>query len=128
MNSLPESQRLTVFIEYMTMTCGYNMSSIFSNLTGLITQWHDAHNQRDLDYTIDVIGPFTWHINPRLKNLVEDANDDYDNRNYELAISGFQEARAFVDSRFWQTLDYVFFIMILFAAAGGIIFLLHSKS
>lgn len=124
-NSLPENQRTTKFVEYLSKACEYNMSEIFSNLEVLITQWNDVYNMRHLNYTIEIIGPFTWYINPKLENLVKDGNNEYNHRNYDLSISKFNEAGDLVNSGIWQSLDYFFWIIVVLAAIAGIISLVR---
>lgn len=128
-NALNESQRFMKFAEYLSLACNFNMSEIFSNLAILINQWNDAYHMCALaqNYEVTVIGPFTWHISSKLENLVKDANFEYNYRNYNLSISKFDEARALVNSGYWQSLDCLFWLVVTMVIVGGIILLVRRR-
>jgi len=112
MDSLNESQRFSRFVEYLNVACNGNISETLGNLAILINQWNDADHMRKESYTIAVIGPSTFYVNEKLGMLVKEANDHYNDRDYDLSISRFEEAKDLVDSDLWQWLDYAFWTLI----------------
>ncbi|MCJ7423693.1 hypothetical protein MUP01_05430 [Candidatus Bathyarchaeota archaeon] len=111
-NSLNETQRFSKFVEYLSTAYDENMSEILSNVAILINQWNDANHMREESYTVAVSGPSTLYISQNLETLVKEANDHYNNRNYDLSIGKFEEARNLVNSELWQWLDYTFWISV----------------
>ena len=120
-NSLNENQRFSKFVDYMSAAYGENMSEFFNTLAILINQWNDADHLRRESYTIAVIGPCTLYISHKLEILVKMANDHFNNRNYNLSISKFEEARNLMDSEMWKWLDYAFWSLVIFAVVGAIL-------
>lgn len=123
-NSLNENQRFSKFVEYMSAAYDENMSEFFNNLAILINQWNDADHLKGESYTIAVIGPCTLYISQKLEILVKVANDHYNNRNYDLSISKFEEVKNLMNSEVWKWVDYAFWGLI---ASAGTIFLIRRR-
>jgi len=113
------SPKLVKFIEYLSGAFNYNMTEAFDEwyLQPMITKWKEAKDLRELKYELEVIGPFTWYANSLLADFVNQANYEYSERNYSLAVNKYNDAKELMASSFWLSLDFIIWI----AIAGGII-------
>lgn len=127
-SALDEPQRLIKFTEYLSQAFNYNMTEVLTDgyLKTLITKWKEAKDLRSWEYRLEVIGPFTWYASLKFVNLVNQANYEYNKRNYDSAISKYMDAKALMISSFWPTHDYVFWIVVVVVV--GVIILIRRRS
>jgi len=124
-STLNESQRLIRFTQYLSQAFDCNMTEVLDDwhLQTLIAEWKETKDLRSLEYKFEVIGPFTWYVSSKLVGAVDQANYEYDQRNYDLAIIEYKNAKALMISSFWPTLDLVFWIVV----AGVSIFWIRRR-
>jgi len=128
--SLNETQRLIKFTEYLSQAFNNNMTEVLSEwyLQTLIIKWKEARDLRRSEYKFEIIGPVTWYASSRLADLVNQANYEYNKRNYDFAISKYGDARDLMSSSLWPSLDYVFWISVLILVGVAIVLIRRQSS
>jgi len=114
-STLIESQRLIKFTQYLSQAFYCNMTEVLDDwhLQTLIAKWKEAKDLRSLEYKLEIIGPFTWYASSKFVGVVDQANYEYDQRNYDLAITEYKNAKALMISNLWPALDFVFWIVVV---------------
>ena len=105
---LSETQRLTRFLEYLSEACGCNVTQILDTMPFILTKWFDAYSLRKefLSYKLDSNGPFTESAQGTVLDMIRNATKDYDARDFESAISKFNQVKEYVDSLQNQDASY----------------------
>lgn len=111
-DTLHGDQKLAKFVEYLSEACVDNMTDILNTLPFLITRWFDAYNLRNhySSYELELTGPFTASAQSEVDEMILDANEEYDNRNYEDSIEKFNRVEEYIqtlrsqDANFWQSI------------------------
>ena len=93
-------QKLVKFNAYLSEACSCNMSRILNTLPYLVTRWFDAYNLHNeyRDYKIEITGPFTESAQPTIDQMILNATNEYNNRNYEAAVQKFKEIKELVET------------------------------
>jgi hypothetical protein len=131
--SLPDVQKLSKFLEYMSLACAYNVTQIMDTMPYMITRWSDAYNLRNefLNYKLTSNGPFTESAQGTIDSMIKNATQEYDARNFESAITGFNQVKAYVDglksqdASYWreQTATWQRIVVLVIAAFAALILL-----
>lgn len=131
--SLPDVQKLSKFLEYMSLACACNVTQIMDTMPYMITRWSDAYNLRNefLNYKLTSNGPFTESAQGTIDSMIQNASQEYDARNFESAISGFNQVKTYVDglqsqdTSYWreQTAMWQRIVVLVIAAFAALILL-----
>jgi hypothetical protein len=141
-NGLPGDERRAKFIEYMNEACSCDISEAFDVLPYLIARWFDAYKLRNeyRDYKIEMTGPFTEYAQPTIDEMILNASNEYNSRNFEVSAQKFRQIREYVEelerldasywteqAKLWRTiaiLEVVLFAILL----AFVVFSCHRKS
>lgn len=106
--SLPDAQKLPKFLEYMSLACACNVTQIMDTMPYMITRWSDAYDLRNefLNYKLTSNGPFAESAQGTIDSMIKNATQEYDARNFESAISGFNQVKEYVDGLQSQDTSY----------------------
>jgi len=104
-----DDQKCAKFVEYMSEACSCNMSRILSILPYLVTRWFDAYTLRNeyRDYNVEIGGPFTESAQPIVDEMILNATNEYNSRNYEAAIQKFKQTIEYVEILRSQDVSYL---------------------
>jgi hypothetical protein len=91
-----------------SVACGCNATQILDTMPFIITRWSDAYHLRNefLNYKLDSQGPFTESAQETIDDMIKNATKEYDARDFESAISKFNQVKDYVDSLQNQDASY----------------------